>query len=261
MIDSHCHLAGQEFSADLPHVIQRAQAAGVSRILCVLAENDADEAAAASRLGELWPATRFATGIHPHNAGAHGNRLPESLKILEDRVRDIHAVAIGEVGLDYHYDFSPRDTQQRVFGEQIALARQLHLPLVIHTREAEDDTFRILEEAGGREVRGVFHCFTGDEAMARRALELGFYVSFAGIVTFPRAESLRDAVRVVPLDRLLVETDAPYLAPTPHRGQRNEPAFVARVVEQLALTRRTSVEEMASTTEANFEALFGEASG
>jgi TatD DNase family protein len=226
-------------------------------VLCVLAENDAAEQAAAARLGELWPATRFATGIHPHNAGAHGDRLTQSLASLEERVRHIAAVAIGEIGLDYHYDFSPRDTQQRVFREQIALARRLSLPVIIHTREAEDDTFRILDEAEGRQVGGVFHCFTGDAAMARRALDSGFHVSFAGIVTFPRAESLRDAARTVPLDRLLVETDAPYLAPVPHRGKRNEPAFVAQVLEQLARTRQESAEMLAEAACANFERLFG----
>jgi TatD DNase family protein len=144
-----------------------------------------------------------------------------------------------------------------VFREQIALARRLSLPIIIHTREADDDTFRILDEAGARETGGVFHCFTGDVSMARRALALGFYVSFAGIVTFPRAESLREAARGVPLDRLLVETDAPYLAPVPHRGKRNEPAFVARVVERLAETRQESADALAEATVANFEDLFG----
>ena len=257
MIDSHCHLAGREFSADLPDVVERAKAAGITRVLCVLSENDSEEASAALRLNELWPTTRFATGFHPHNAGAYSDGLSESLRLLEERVRQLDAVAIGEIGLDYHYDLSPRDVQQRVFREQIALAQRLSLPVIIHTREAADDTFRILEEAGARAVRGVFHCFTGDEAMARRALDLGFYVSFAGIVTFPRAESLRQAARIVPLDRLLVETDAPYLAPPPHRGKRNEPAFVGRVVEQLAVTRQVDADTLMAATAANFETLFG----
>lgn len=261
MIDSHCHLADQEFAADLPEVIQRARAAGVLRVLCVLTENDSAEETAASRLKELWPATLFATGIHPHNAGGHSDRMAESLRLLEERARRLDAVAIGEIGLDYHYDFSPREVQQEVFRAQIGLARRLSLPIIIHTREATDDTFRILEEAGGRQVRGVFHCFTGDVPMARRALDLGFCVSFAGIVTFPRAETLREAARIVPADRLLVETDAPYLAPIPHRGKRNEPAFVGRVVEQLARTREDDADSLGASTAANFEALFGVASG
>jgi TatD DNase family protein len=259
VIDSHCHLAGREFSADLPDVIGRAQAAGVSSVLCILSEHDADEAAAASRLKELWPATRFATGIHPHNAGSHADGLTRSLQQLEQRVKELEAVAIGEIGLDYHYDFSPRDAQQHVFRAQIQLARTLSRPVIIHTREATDDTFRILEEAGEGQVRGVFHCFTGDELMARRALDIGFYVSFAGIVTFPRAETLRQAARVVPADRLLVETDAPYLAPIPYRGKRNEPAFVSRVVEQLAATREVDTEPLVAATRGNFAALFGTA--
>ena len=243
----------------MPDVIDRAQAAGVSSVLCILSEHDADEDAAAARLKELWPATRFATGIHPHNAGSHADDLIKSLQTLEQRVKELEAVAIGEIGLDYHYDFSPRDAQQHVFRAQVRLARALSRPVIIHTREATDDTFRILEEAGEGQVRGVFHCFTGDELMARRALDIGFYVSFAGIVTFPRAEALRQAACVVPADRLLVETDAPYLAPIPYRGKRNEPAFVSRVVEQLAATREVETERVVAATRGNFAALFGTA--
>jgi TatD DNase family protein len=259
VVDSHCHLAGKEFSSDLPEVVLRAKAAGVSRVLCILSENDSDEDAAVARLRELWPATRFATGIHPHNAGDHAEGLSEGLERLEARVRRLDAVAIGEIGLDYHYNFAPPGAQQQVFRAQIALARKLSLPVIIHTREATDDTFRILEEAGELQLRGVFHCFTGDVAMARRALAIGFYVSFAGIVTFPRAESLRDAARIVPTDRLLAETDSPYLAPTPHRGKRNEPAFVRRVVEQLAATREVDADRLAEATDGNFAALFAAA--
>jgi TatD DNase family protein len=259
VIDSHCHLAGKEFSSDLAEVVQRARSAGVSRVLCILTEDDAEEDAAVERLRELWPATRFATGIHPHTAGDRAERLAESLERLEARVRRLGAVAIGEIGLDYHYNFAPPAAQQQVFRAQVDLARKLALPVIIHTREATDDTFRILEEAGAGQLRGVFHCFTGDAPMARRALALGFYVSFAGIVTFPRAESLREAARVVPADRLLAETDSPYLAPTPHRGTRNEPAFVRRVLEQLAATREVEVDRLAEATDANFASLFAAA--
>ena len=261
MIDSHCHLAGRDFAADLPEVIARASAAGVSGVLCILSEGDADEDAAAARLHSMWPGTRFATGIHPHNAGAHAGRVPEGVSAVQRRVQEYGAVAIGEIGLDYHYDFSPRDAQQQVFRTQVRLARQLALPVIIHTREATDDTLRILEEEGRGELRGVFHCFTGDEAMARAALDLGFHLSFAGIVTFPRAESLQQAARIVPGHRLLVETDAPYLAPVPYRGKRNEPAFVAQVVHRLAEIRGEPAADLAAATTMNFEALFGGAPG
>jgi TatD DNase family protein len=256
VFDSHCHLAAREFAADLPEVVQRAAAAGVHGALCILTEGDAEEDLAASRLRTLWPAVRFATGIHPHNAATHTGRVSESMAALERRVQEHGAVAIGEIGLDYHYDFSPCDVQHEVFRAQISLARRLSLPVVIHTREASDDTLRLLKEEGAGEVRGVFHCFTGDVEMAQAVLRLGFYLSFAGIVTFPKAESLREAARVVPADRLLVETDAPYLAPVPHRGKRNEPAFVARIVERLAEERSTSAAEIAATTTANAGDLF-----
>ena len=256
MIDSHCHLAGSEFSSDLPDVVARAVAAGVTGALCVLAERDAAEDEAAARLRTLWPVVRFATGIHPHNAGAFGGRVADGVAEVESRARALAAVAIGEIGLDYHYDFAPRDVQQAVFRAQLELARRLEVPVIVHTREATDDTLRILAE-DGKGVRGVFHCFTGDAEMARAALDLGFYVSFAGIVTFPKAEGVREAARIVPDDRLLVETDAPYLAPAPHRGKRNEPAFVARVVDRLAEVRGAAPAELAARTTRNFDALFG----
>ena len=164
--------------------------------------------------------------------------------------------AIGEIGLDYHYDFAPRDVQQQVFREQIRLAHRLKRPIVIHTREAEDDTFRILTEERASEIGGVFHCFTGDRDMARRALDIGFHLSLAGIVTFPRALELKEVARMVPLDRLLVETDSPFLAPVPHRGNRNEPAHVARVAEVIAELRNTSAEAVAKATGENFGRLF-----
>jgi TatD DNase family protein len=164
--------------------------------------------------------------------------------------------AVGEIGLDYHYDFAPREVQQHVFREQIRLARELSRPIVIHTREAEDDTFRILEEERARDVGGVFHCFAGDRAMARRALEIGFHVSLAGIVTFPRALELKEVARLVPLERLLIETDSPFLAPVPYRGTRNEPARVGRVAEVIAELRSTSAGAIAEATRVNFEQLF-----
>lgn len=257
MVDSHCHLAGAEFAADLPDVIGRATSAGVSTVLCILSDDDQEEDRGAARLQSLWRATRFAVGIHPHKAGVHAGKVAEGAEAVANRANRYGAAAIGEIGLDYHYDFSPRDVQQEVFRAQIALARRLSLPIIIHTREATDDTLRVLREEGGRQVQGVFHCFTGDPTMARAALDLGFYLSFAGIVTFPRAEAIRDSARLTPPDRLLVETDSPYLAPVPHRGQRNEPAFVAQVVARLAEVRNTPVDDLAATTTRNFAALFG----
>ena len=257
MIDSHCHLAGEEFVADLTDVVGRAAAAGVETALCILAAEDAAELARAGVVRAAWPGIRFATGIHPHHAGQFAGDLPRAVETIEAAIAASGACAIGEIGLDYHYDFSPRDVQQEVFRSQIRLARARDLPIIIHTREATDDTFRILEDEGERAIRGVFHCFTGDEAMARRALDIGFYLSYAGILTFPKAEELRGAARVTPLDRLLSETDAPYLAPVPHRGTRNEPAFVARVVAVLAELHGVETTAMTAQIRTNFNRLFG----
>jgi TatD DNase family protein len=256
VIDSHCHLAGPEFTGDLSAVVERATAAGVERVLCILSEGDSAEDQAASRLRELWPDTRFATGVHPHNAGRHQGSAAERVAAVERRVLEHGAAAIGEIGLDYHYDFAPRDVQQDVFRAQVLLARRLSLPIVIHTREATADTIRILREEGRGAVRGVFHCFTGDAAMAREVLDLGFFLSFSGIVTFPRAEAIREAASFAPADRILVETDAPYLAPIPYRGKRNEPAFVAQVVERLAEVRGARPEALVEQTTQNFHGLF-----
>ena len=165
--------------------------------------------------------------------------------------------AVGEIGLDYHYDFAPREVQQEVFRRQVCFARERDLPVVIHTREADDDTVTILREEGGGSVRGVFHCFTGDNTLARQVLDLGFYVSFSGIVTFRRADEIREVARLVPATRLLAETDSPYLAPTPHRGKRNEPAWVTRVVEVLAETRQEDLIDVTAAISASYGALFG----
>lgn len=255
MIDSHCHLAGEEFAADLAAVVARARAAGLRGALCILEAGDAAESARALRVRDAWPEVRLSAGIHPHHAGDYTGRVAEAASSVRDSVRREQACAIGEVGLDYHYDLSPRDVQQEVFRVQIALAVELALPLIIHTREAADDTFRLLSEAPGA-IGGVFHCFTGDETMARRALDLGFHLSFAGIVTFPKAAALREVARFTPADRLLVETDAPFLAPVPFRGKRNEPAYVAAVYRTLAELRGEAVGQLAAQVTRNFDALF-----
>ena len=255
MIDSHCHLAGEEFAADLDAVIARAKEVGLSAAMCILAAGDTAERAALARVQSLWPQVRVSLGIHPHQAGTFAGQAAAAVAMVKEAAAAQKAVAIGEIGLDYHYDFSPRDVQQEIFMAQVGLAAELGLPVVIHTREATEDTFRILRESAG--TRGVFHCFTGDREMARAALDIGFYLSFAGIVTFPKAAELREVARMVPADRLLVETDAPYLAPVPFRGRRNEPAHVARVVETLAELRGIGREPAAELVAANFHALFG----
>jgi TatD DNase family protein len=255
VIDSHCHLADDAFAGDLDEVVRRSQDAGLQAALCILSAGDAKEAAAAARVRAAWPAVRFSIGVHPHNAGQFEGRVDDVAGVLRAGVEEWSAVAIGEIGLDYHYDFSPRPVQQEVFRAQTALALELGRPVVIHTREATDDTFDMLREAGPS-LRGVFHCFTGDVAMARAALDIGFYISLAGIVTFPRAESLREVGAFVPADRLLIETDSPYLAPVPYRGKRNEPSYVARVAEALAALRGVSAADVAAQSAANFEALF-----
>jgi TatD DNase family protein len=254
LIDSHCHLAGEEFAGDLEAVVSRAQAAGLTSALCILAAGDEAESARAAGVAAAWPEVRFAAGIHPHQAGEFAGRLAEGLDAVRRALDQHKACAIGEIGLDYHYDFSPRDVQQEVFRAQLQLAAERGLPVIIHTREATDDTFRLIEDAG--RVRGVFHCFTGDQAMARRAAAVDFYVSFAGILTFPKAEEIRAAAVVVPLDRLLVETDSPYLAPVPHRGKRNEPAFVVEVAARLAGLRGMPPAGLAAQVTRNFETLF-----
>ena len=258
MLDSHCHLAGEEFAADLDAVVTRAHDGGVSTALCILAAEDGPEVARGPVVREAWgEGMHFATGIHPHHAGLFAGDIAGATGTVEAAIAVSGACAIGEIGLDYHYDFSPRDVQQDVFRRQIRLALERDLPIIIHTREAIDDTFTILEEEGGRRIRGVFHCFTGDVDMAKRALALDFYLSYAGILTFPKAESLREAARITPLERLLSETDAPFLAPVPFRGKRNEPAYVTRVVQALADLHGQSAPSIAEQIAANFTRLFG----
>ena len=257
MTDSHCHIAGEEFIADLDAVVMRARAAGVSRALVILAAEDDAEIGRAATVAQAWPECRFAVGVHPHHAKVFESSPQDAAAKVAERLDALPAArAIGEIGLDYHYDFSPREVQHAVFRVQVQLALSRDLPIVIHTREAEDDTLRILQEEGQGRLRGVFHCFTGDSAAAARALATGFLVSIPGVATFPKAETLRQAAAAVPADRLLVETDSPYLAPIPYRGKRNEPAYVARVVDQIAAVRGTTAEAFGAETDRNFDRLF-----
>ena len=257
MIDSHCHIAGPEFTADLTDVIDRAKNAGVAQALVILAADDEPEIAQASNLAKQWPAVRFSIGIHPHAAGKFAANPADAAKATDAVVAAQPLTrGLGEIGLDYHYDFAPRAVQQEVFREQIRLAKQRRLPIVIHTREAEEDTFRILNEEHAHEIGGVFHCFTGDRAMAVRVLDLGFHLSLAGIVTFPRAIELKEVAKMVPLERLLIETDSPFLAPVPHRGKRNEPANVVHVAETIAALRGVDVTAIGEAARVNFARLF-----
>ena len=256
MIDSHCHLAGTEFSSDLDQVVARARAAGVTSALVILAADDFEEVQRSVVVGTAWPEVRFATGVHPHAAARYRDDPQVALKDLDQAMTgEARVRAVGEIGLDYHYDFAPRDVQQAVFAAQLRHAAARDLPVVIHTREADDDTFGILKDLSPARG-GVLHCFTGDRVAARRGLDLGFHISLSGIVTFPRALELHEVARMVPADRLLVETDSPFLAPVPHRGKRNEPSHVVRVAEVIAALRQVSVEEIAESTVANFTRLF-----
>jgi len=258
MIDSHCHLADETFAEDLADVVARAREAGVVRVMVILEGNNAAEAEQARRILELWPETRFAIGVHPHQAHQFAVDPAAAAAAVRAQIEATPAArAVGEIGLDYHYDFSAREVQQQVFRAQVRLARELERPVVIHTREADADTIAILREEGGGALRGVLHCFTGDTALARAGLDLGFYISVAGIITFAKATTeLRAAVRSVPLERLLTETDSPFLAPVPYRGKRNEPAHVSRVVDALAALHDAAPRAVAEQTTANFHTLF-----
>jgi TatD DNase family protein len=258
VIDSHCHLADVAFADDLAEVVGRAREAGVSGGLCVLACGDAEEAGRACRVAALWPGLRFAAGVHPHQAHEFAGRAAEVVPVVRAALSGPpRASAIGEIGLDYHYDFSPRDVQREVFRAQVRLARESGLPVVIHAREADDDAVAIIREEGGGEVGGVFHCFSSTTQLADEALALGFLVSFSGMITFPKATSIRAIAARIPANRLLVETDCPYLAPVPVRGRRNEPAFVFRAAETLAGLRQTTVAELDAAMTANFVGVFG----
>jgi TatD DNase family protein len=256
LIDSHCHLADEAFAADLDDVIGRARRAGVSTALCVLAMDEPEEAARAPRVAALWPSIRFALGIHPHQAARFVQPRTEVMTAVRRALGGIPGIgALGEIGLDYHYDLAPRDVQREVFDAQVVLAGEMQLPIVVHTREAEVDTVAILERSGPRPLAGVLHCFTGTAELAGWAVDAGLYVSFAGIVTFPNAAELREVARTVPLDRLLVETDCPYLAPVPLRGTRNEPAYVIEVARTIADVKGVDREELDAAVSRNFERL------
>jgi TatD DNase family protein len=252
LADSHCHLDDAQFDPDRDAVIERARAAGVETLLAVGTGKGPPDLEAGIRLAGAYPGMYATVGVHPHDAG---KAVPQTFERLRELLSHPKVLAIGEIGLDYHYDFSPRETQREVFARQLAMARDAAKPVIVHTREAWDDTMRLLKEAGA--ARGILHCFSGGPEEAEQALGLGFHISFAGVVTFPKALRLQAAARMVPLDRLLVETDAPYLAPVPKRGKRNEPAFVVETARKLAELRGVTLAEIASATTENFRRLFG----
>ena len=254
-IDSHAHIDSDEFDADRDSVIQRALEAGVDVIVDIGNGDIArDSHSTAIRLAEQYSFIYTTVGVHPHEASLFDSTLQARLMDLSQNKK---VIAWGEIGLDYHYDNSPRDVQRRVFRKQMQLARERKLPVSIHTREAEEDTLAIIrEEWDGSGLGGVIHCFTGTRALAEQALELGFCISFSGVVTFKKADELREVAGRVPLERLLIETDSPFLSPSPFRGQRNEPARVVETARALGTIRGLSPEEIGRITSENFHRLF-----
>jgi TatD DNase family protein len=252
LIDSHCHLDFPDFASELDAVVARARTAGLARMVTISTrvKRHAEVLAIAERFADVYSSV----GTHPHNAH---EELDVTAADLVTRARHPKIVAIGEAGLDYHYDSSPRDAQAQGFRTHIAAARETGLPLVIHTREADADTAAILEDEMGKGAfPAVLHCFTGGRELALRAIELGLYVSFTGILTFKNSAALRAIAAELPADRILIETDAPYLAPNPFRGKRNEPAYVVETAKVLAETRSVSFDTIARTTTENFFRLF-----
>jgi TatD DNase family protein len=251
LVDSHAHLDDARFSADLDAVLQRAWKAGVRKILTIGNGSGPDDMGCGIPIAENHDWIYTTVGIHPHEASRVEDRHYAQIERLSKHEK---VIAIGEAGLDYHYDTSPRDIQREVFRQQAALARDLDLPLIVHTREADADTQEILRQQAP--VRGVVHCFTSGDELADFAVSIGFFISFSGIVTFPNARSLAGIARRIPADRLLVETDCPYLAPVPHRGKRNEPGFVSDTARFIAGLRGVSTDELAAQAAANFNKLF-----
>lgn len=255
-VDSHAHIDGPEFDRDREDIIRRARDAGVSAILNVgTGDPHSGALERAVELSEKYEDIYTAVGTHPHDARLFDVKAEQRINSLIERSSRV--IAWGEIGLDFHYDNSPRDVQMEVFRRQLLLARDAGLPVIVHTRNAEDETSEILESQwAGSGLPGIMHCFSGSLALAEKAIELGFSISFSGIVTFKKADELRAVARQVPLDRLLIETDCPYLAPIPFRGKRNEPAYVVEVARCLAGIQEVSVEKMGEITAKNFERLF-----
>jgi TatD DNase family protein len=252
-IDSHAHLDVPQFDADRAEVIDRARGAGIDTMLEICGSDVAKGSLDIGiKLAEEYPFIYAAVGVHPHEASLYDEALEQKLIEMTGHEK---VVGWGEIGLDYYYDNSPRDLQRKIFRRQLELGRRCNLPIIIHTRDAEDDTIAILKDAPPG-ISGVIHCFTGTQNLAETAIRMGFYISFSGVLTFKTAGDLREVARNTPLDKLLIETDCPYLAPVPHRGKRNEPAFVKDTAAKLAEIKGASIEEIARITSANFKRLF-----
>ena len=254
LIDSHCHLDSSDFDIDRDEVIERAVDAGVERLVAIGTGEGPPDLEAGIRMAERYPMFLATVGVHPHDAA---KATDDTLNRVTALLAHPKVIAVGEIGLDYHYDFSPREAQKQVFIEQMRIAANYGKPIVIHTREAWDDTLALIEQQWTpHKLPGIMHCFSGGSKEAARALDLGFYLSFGGILTFPKAKDLQKVASEAPLVRILLETDAPYLAPVPKRGKRNEPAFVGYTAQKLAQLRNMSIDELAAATSANFERLF-----
>lgn len=253
IIDSHCHLDFEDFRDDLPVVLERARGAGIIAMVCVGSGGDLATAEGAVALAEKEPDVFAAIGIHPHDAA---KITADFWPALEDLAKKPRVVGIGETGLDYYYDHSPRDVQRQVFERFLRLSVAANRPVICHVRDAHEDAAAVLRAGPLPDAGGVIHCFSGNVDHARRYLDLGLFLSFSGVLTFKKADDIRQAAAYAPADRILVETDSPYLAPIPHRGQRNEPAFVAKTLEALAQVRGIPLAHAAEATTANAFRLF-----
>jgi len=253
LIDSHAHIQGKEYAGEAEALIERARAAGVEKIIAVGGAGDMSSNTEAVALADSFPNIYATVGMHPHDAKDVG---ADELRALRELTSHAKVIAVGETGLDYYYNHSPHEVQRRVFTQFIHMARETGLPIVVHERDAAQEVAELLRSEGRRELHGVIHCFTGNYEAACDYLDLGFYLSFTGIITFKNAEPLRQVVRQVPLERMFVETDSPYLTPVPHRGKRNEPAYVRLVAETVASVKNISLEDVARVTTENVQNLF-----
>ena len=254
LIDSHAHIQGKEYAGEAEAVIARARAAGVATIIAVGGAGDMSSNREAVALAAKFENVYATVGMHPHDAKDVGAAELETLRELASSPK---VVAVGETGLDYYYNHSPHEVQRRVFAQFIHMARDTELPIVVHERDAAQEAADLLRDEGAGKLRGVIHCFTGNYAAASAYLDLGFYLSFTGIITFKNAEALREVVRKVPLEKIFVETDSPYLTPVPHRGKRNEPAYVRFVAETIAKVKGMALDDVAQVTTTNVRVLFG----
>lgn len=253
LIDSHAHIDEEKYDNDREEVLENARSAGIELIINPASDEESSRRAVA--LSEKYPMVYAAVGFHPHDAKSYN--FKEHGQMLREWAKKDKVIAIGEIGLDYHYDLSPRDIQQSVFVDQLMIAKEIALPVVIHNRESMEDMLRLLKEYFSPEVGGVMHSYSGSVEMARIFLDMGFYLSISGTLTFKNARKLPEVVAMMPLNRLLVETDSPYMTPTPHRGKRNEPAYVRFIAEEVARIRGMSIENLEEITTENTKRVFG----